>query len=132
MQCSKVYIDQVVSKIPRERIHLCSPVSSLKASPDGGVELRILDDQVISYDHVILACHSDTALNILRAGNITSEEGSILSKFRWNTNEAVLHSDTDVSGRFTPSRRLILTSRLVNAEETPCVVVLEPPVFDRS
>ena len=110
VRCSKVYVDRIVSEIPRERIHLCTPVSSLKTLPDGGVELKTANGQVTSYDHVILACHSDMALNILRAGSITDEEDRILSKFRWNTNEAVLHSDIDVSGCFAPLRRLILTS----------------------
>ena len=46
------------------------------------------------YDYVIMACHTDTALDILRAGGITDEEERILSSFKWNNNEVVLHYDT--------------------------------------
>jgi predicted NAD/FAD-binding protein len=50
------------------------------------------------YDHVILATHSDTALKILSAGGlVTPLENQILSGFEWTKNEAVLHSDTEVS-----------------------------------
>ena len=55
--------------------------------------LTTAGNEHIEYDHVILACHSDTALEILRAGEITEEEERILSQFDWNHNEAVLHSD---------------------------------------
>lgn len=48
------------------------------------------------YDHVILACHSDTALEILRAGNVTETEERILRSFQWSRNEVVLHSDVSV------------------------------------
>ena len=95
---SKVYVDKIVSELPREYIHLSTSISSLKLSPHatGKVELETSDGQTLTYDHVILACHSDTALNILRKGNISSDEDRILSKFSWNTNEAILHSDIDV------------------------------------
>ena len=49
-----------------------------------------------TFDHVIIACHSDTALQILRSGNITPDEERILGRFDWNKNEAVLHYDTQV------------------------------------
>lgn len=50
------------------------------------------------YDHVIMACHADASLAILRAGGgVTREEESILGGFQWNKNVAVIHSDTKVS-----------------------------------
>jgi hypothetical protein len=55
------------------------------------------------YDHVVLACHSDTALSIMKAGGkpdgtggITSEENRILSLFKWIKNECIVHTDTQV------------------------------------
>lgn len=56
----------------------------------------------MQYDHVILACHSDAALEILRAGDISEEEERILSQFDWSRNEAVLHSDEKVRSLFAP------------------------------
>jgi len=50
-----------------------------------------------TYDHVIMACHSDTALKLLRAGGtVTEQEERILGQFKWRTNEAVLHWDKKV------------------------------------
>ncbi|KAF7360646.1 Amino-oxidase domain-containing protein [Mycena venus] len=50
-----------------------------------------------TYDHVIFACHSDTVLSILQAGEgMTADEQEILNMFQWNRNEAVLHSDVNV------------------------------------
>lgn len=64
------------------------------------VVLTIANDEHVEYDHVILSCHSDTALEMLRAGGITEEEERILSQFDWNHNEAVLHSDEKVHAFF--------------------------------
>ena len=54
----------------------------------------------VVYDHVILACHSDAALGILRAGgHVTPQEEKVLGGFQWSQNEAVLHSDVRVRFR---------------------------------
>lgn len=90
-------MNKVISALKKEHLHLSTPVSSLKSLPSGKLELRTAGDNVETFDHVILACHSDTALKILKAGNISSEEECILSKFSWNKNEAVLHTDKQVS-----------------------------------
>jgi len=62
----------------------------------------------MEFDHVIMACHSDTALGILRAGSgevdgdgkrrsgVTAAEEKILGRFGWSGNVAVLHSDIRV------------------------------------
>ena len=61
------------------------------------VQLHLADGSIEFYDHVIMACHSDTTLDILRTGNLTEEEERILGSFKWNRNEAVLHFDTKVT-----------------------------------
>ena len=68
-------------------------VASLE-SEDGRkqkIQLVTADGNQEEYDHVILACHSDEALKILRVGGITEEEDRILSQIEWSKNEAVLH-----------------------------------------
>lgn len=61
------------------------------------MRLTTADGESVVYDHVILACHSDAALAILRAGEgLTEDEETILSRFKWKRNEAILHSDTRV------------------------------------
>ncbi|KAI5123464.1 hypothetical protein M0805_008834 [Coniferiporia weirii] len=93
---SKVYVDKIVSGLKSNQVHFSSRVTSLRTLPTSEVRLETSDGRTASFDHVILACHSDTALEILRAGDITSEEERILGKFRWNKNEAVLHSDINL------------------------------------
>ena len=68
----------------------------MKSLPSGKLELCTTDGQVDHFGHVIFACHSDTALQILKEGNVSSDEERILSKFKWNKNEAILHSDITV------------------------------------
>ena len=89
--------------------------SSVEASPTTPkkVEVRLVTvvdgtQRVEAYDHVILACHSDAALELLRAGNVSPTEERLLKSFQWNRNEAVLHSDVKVSlsWRFLLWRRL--------------------------
>ncbi|KAK0504455.1 FAD/NAD(P)-binding domain-containing protein [Armillaria luteobubalina] len=93
---SQAYIKMILSKLTSSRLHLCTPVKSVKnASSDRRVVLTTADGREEVYDHVIMTCHSDTALSILKeGGDIQPEEEKILSIFKWNKNESVLHSDT--------------------------------------
>jgi predicted NAD/FAD-binding protein len=98
---SHKYVNTILSKMPQERLHLSTTVQSLRNINEGGlrpqVVLRTENGHETTYDHVILACHSDTALEILRTGGITDEEDRILGQFSWNRNEVVLHCDVNVS-----------------------------------
>ena len=49
------------------------------------------------FDHVVLACHSDQALEVL--GDASAPERDILSSIRYRTNDVVLHTDTSVLPR---------------------------------
>ena len=46
------------------------------------------------FDHVIMACHSDEALSLLK--NPTDNERNTLSKIKYQYNEAVLHNDASL------------------------------------
>ncbi|KAI9892095.1 MAG: hypothetical protein M1814_001801 [Vezdaea aestivalis] len=89
---SKLYIDAIMRTIPKDRVHLSSPVTSVSRSSAGGVEIQLEGKETLKYDHVILATHGDQALNLIR-GSATEEEVLILSAFKTNKNYAVLHSD---------------------------------------
>ncbi|KZT11959.1 FAD/NAD(P)-binding domain-containing protein [Laetiporus sulphureus 93-53] len=100
---SRTYVDQILSALPAEQLHLSTPViavnrraSDLPTHIDDPacVELLTAQGERINYDHVILACHSDTALSILKAGDSASAvEEHVLGAFEWSKNIAVLHSD---------------------------------------
>jgi len=77
---------------------MSSPVQSVRTLESGKVLLTTASGRPEEYDHVIMACHADASLAILRAGGgVTREEENILGGFQWNKNVAVIHSDTKVS-----------------------------------
>lgn len=124
-------MDKVVSGLKKGNIHLSTRVACIRSLPTSKVQLETSDGSVATFDHVILACHSDTALEILRAGNITPEEELILNKFHWNKNEAVLHSDTQVSSNGS-YRDSLLTSPEAHASKSFSMVVLELLILFRN
>ena len=87
-------------KVRKEQVHQGSPVVAIAVSESmvqRKVALQTKDGNWHSYDHVILACHSDAALAMLeKGGSIIPSERELLRKFQWNKNVAVLHTDTRV------------------------------------
>ncbi|TDL22258.1 FAD/NAD(P)-binding domain-containing protein [Rickenella mellea] len=119
---SRIYVNKILASLAKSHLRLSTPVKSIQTSPKSNnansVVLTTADGQTETYDHVILACHSDQALALLRAGGgATADEERVLGRFGWNRNEAVLHSDVALM----PKRRLAwacwnyLTSSTVDA-----------------
>lgn len=95
--CSKTYVDTILSALPPDALRLFSSVYSVRTLESGKVLLTTASGNSEEYDHVIMACHADASLAILRAGGETTrEEESVLEGFQWNKNVAVIHSDTKV------------------------------------
>jgi len=94
---SKAYVNTVVSSLPSSQLHLSTPIKSITSHTvraTSQVTITTTSGVQEVFDHVILACHSDTSLEILRqGGGVTPDEERILGKFKWNKNEVVLHSD---------------------------------------
>lgn len=86
------------------RVRLKSPVTGLRRSP-AGVLLRSPCGGEELFDHVILATHADQALRIL-GDDATPREREVLGSFRYQSNRAVLHSDTALM----PRRRSVWAS----------------------
>ncbi|KAK7054506.1 hypothetical protein VNI00_003704 [Paramarasmius palmivorus] len=102
---SHQYVKTILSSLPSSQLHLLTPVTALstyKTEEESAlkVTLTTASGDTDEYDHVILACHSDTALSILKAGcGLSSEEQEILGMFQWNRNHAVLHNDIKLMPR---------------------------------
>jgi len=129
---SHKYVNTILSKMPQEQLHLSTAVKSLRNINEDGhrpqVVLRTENGHEMTYDHVILACHSDAALEILRTGGITDEEGRILGQFSWSHNEVVLHCDESVSPWCQAqeyAERFDVFLSLANAQKANCLVLLE-------
>lgn len=65
------------------------------------VTVRDGTGRVDVFDHVILACHADQALALL--SDPAADEHAVLSRFRYEPNRAVLHTDE----RLMPRRRKV-------------------------
>lgn len=78
-------------------MHLSTKITKVTSLANKQVEVEGSDSGFIdTFDYVIMACHSDTTVDILKAGNITPDEQRILQRFTWAENDIVLHSDTTV------------------------------------
>jgi uncharacterized protein len=78
------------------RIQLRTPVASLRRQPHQ-VVLRLKDGTLAHFDQVFIACHSDQALKLL--SDPSREEREILGAIPYQTNEALLHTDTRLMPR---------------------------------
>ena len=64
---------------------------------DGKVQIRDARGESHSYDQVVMACHGDEALALLKDAG--TAERAALSAFRYQKNRAVLHRDVRVMPR---------------------------------
>ena len=74
----------------RGRLHLGAGVSKVRRQPDG-IEL-LLPEGPATFDHVVIATHSDQALELL--GDPSDQERAVLGSIRYQPNQATLHTDT--------------------------------------
>jgi uncharacterized protein len=72
------------------RVRLSSPVSDV-ARVAGGVLVTVAGHAPERFDDLILACHSDQSLGLLRDGD--DDERALLGAVRFGANRAVLHAD---------------------------------------
>ncbi|MEQ1792702.1 MAG: FAD-dependent oxidoreductase [Nitrospira sp.] len=96
---SQRYMETLVAPF-RDRIQLNAPVESITRQPDSveiGVTVHGRQTQLMRFDHVILATHSDQALSTLADPSTTERE--ILGAIPYQDNEAVLHTDTSLLPR---------------------------------
>jgi predicted NAD/FAD-binding protein len=92
---SKRYVEALTAPFA-DRIRLRTPVGAV-VRDDAGGSVTVDGER---FDHVVLATHADTTLEILGA-DATALERELLSAFPYAPNEAVLHHDR----RLLPRRR---------------------------
>lgn len=92
------YVDKLTASF-RDRIRLRSRVASVRRTP-AGVLVKASGSEAERFDRVFLACHADQALRILV--DALPVEREVLGSFRYQRNDALLHTDTGV----LPRRRL--------------------------
>jgi uncharacterized protein len=93
---ARQYVDKMVARIADARLN--TPVRQVTRDAQGvGI---VLDSGTERFDDVVLACHSDQALALLREP--TAQERSVLGAIQYHRNRAVLHTDVQL----LPQRRL--------------------------
>jgi uncharacterized protein len=91
------YVERLTAPF-RERIRLKSAVECIRRGP-GGVMIKPQGSEARLYDVAFVACHSDQALALLVDPSVAERE--VLGAIRYQSNEAVLHTDT----RLLPTTR---------------------------
>lgn len=87
------YVQAILARL-RRGIELKSRVVALRRCGPA-IELTIAGQPPRTYDHVVLACHSDQALRIL-GPQATRQEQEILPAFPYRRNTALLHTDPSI------------------------------------
>lgn len=90
---SRTYVSAMIRGF-RDRIRLSAPVQRVRRFPDH-VAIQLRKGETELFDHVIFACHSDQALQML-GDDATPTERDILSAFPYGRNIAILHTDESV------------------------------------
>jgi len=92
---SRQYVRAILEGF-RGELRTSAAVESVRRE-DGGVRVKGRGSGEERFDHAILACHADQALEILR--DPSSVEREVLSSFPYRANDVVLHDDEAVMPR---------------------------------
>jgi predicted NAD/FAD-binding protein len=90
------YVERLTAPF-RERIHLRTPVRSVRRLPGGGVEVAT-GTASRRFDKVVFACHAPTALALL-GPEATPDERRLLEPFHYQPNTVTLHTDSSIMPR---------------------------------
>ena len=96
----------------RAQVRLGAAVESVTRGPKG-VRIKAVGQEAESFDAVVLACHTDTALAVLE--DSTPPEQRILDRIPYRRNRLVLHTDP----RLMPKRRACWSSWVYLARSRP-------------
>jgi uncharacterized protein len=90
---SKTYVDKIIDQVSGE--HFKNYNINKITRNDVGVKIFYGEEnEFFDYDKVVVATHADEALKIIE--NPTQDENSILKKFKYRANNAVIHFDESV------------------------------------
>jgi predicted NAD/FAD-binding protein len=143
---SKRYVEKLTSAFT-DRIRLATPVKSIIRHHDH-VEVHPVQGHPERFDHVVLACHSDQALAMLK--DPSPAEREVLGAIPYQENKVVLHTDPSI----LPERRCLWSSwnylvpreergraivtydmnilQTIDCNEEFCVTLNRPGAVDRS
>jgi|TARA_B110000037_G_scaffold223100_1_gene302103 predicted NAD/FAD-binding protein len=106
---SKEYVNRLIDQFSGQ-IKIRSGAKSVSRISDG-VQVTDETGEVAVFDEVIIAAHADEALKLNETP--TPDEEEILSAFKYQPNEVILHTDDS----FMPKRRSAWASWIYSSEE---------------
>jgi predicted NAD/FAD-binding protein len=89
---ARTYVERLIAPF-RDRIYLKRGALAVRRAADQ-VQVTDQSGHTAHYDHVILACHADQALQML--DDADQHERSVLGRFKYQPNTALLHTDARV------------------------------------
>lgn len=89
---SRQYVEPLAKPF-RHGVRLGAPVERVLRKPDG-VDLRLRNGEVHTFDQAVLACHSDQALAML--ADPSPAEREVLSAIPYRANDTILHTDSSL------------------------------------
>lgn len=98
---SSSYVELMLDRIGRDRLHLGAGVTSI-GRPADGVELRLAGGETRAFDGVVVAVHGADALPLL--ADPSDDERRVLGAFTATLNETVLHTDDRLLPRTRAAR----------------------------
>jgi uncharacterized protein len=90
---SKTYVDKIIGKVSGEHFKNYN-INKITRNDLGAKIFYGEENEFFEYDKVVIATHADEALKII--DNPTLDEKSILRKFKYRANTAVIHFDESV------------------------------------
>ena len=143
---AREYVQRLALELPDIRI--ATPVLRVRRRAQD-VLLDSSSQSNQSFDHVVLACHSDQALALL--DDADTEEKSLLKAIHYQTNQVIVHTDSDLMPRNRRAwsswntlavhdpqgSRAVAVSYLLNKLQvlpfkTPVIITLNPPFAPRA
>jgi predicted NAD/FAD-binding protein len=114
---SKRYLEKLTAPY-RDRIRLNCAVKGIRRHPEY-VEIKQINGDTEQYDQVIIATHSDQALDLLE--DASDAEKKILGTIQYQANQTVLHTDSSI----LPANQSIWASwnYVIPPEETDRVAI---------
>ena len=88
---SETYVQKIVSQL-KGKIKLNSAISNVFRN--NGKCIIEMNKKKLKFDFVFFACHADQALKLIKNPNLL--EKNILGSFKYSSNKAVLHQDTNL------------------------------------
>ncbi|MFW0717303.1 NAD(P)/FAD-dependent oxidoreductase [Pedobacter sp. N23S346] len=89
---SQAYREKLIAPF-RDRIKINNKIVSVRRLENGKVEVINAEGEVYEFDKVIMACHADQTFGIVK--DKTALETELLSKFKYQLNKAIVHTDED-------------------------------------